>query len=37
MSAYEKLLPEGRLPSYFIYFETDPGSIDVNIHPAKPR
>ncbi len=29
MSAYEKLLPEGRLPSYFIYFETDPGSIDV--------
>ena len=35
LSAYEKLLPEGRFPSYFIYFETDPGSIDVNIHPAK--
>ncbi len=35
LSAYEKLLPEGRLPSYFIYFETDPGAVDVNIHPAK--
>ena len=35
MKAYEGLIPEGVTPSYFIYIETDPSSIDVNIHPTK--
>lgn len=33
--AYEKIVPEGHSPSYFIFFEIDPGSIDINIHPSK--
>lgn len=32
---YEKLIPEGYTPVYFIYLETDPGSVDINIHPQK--
>lgn len=32
---YEKLIPEGYTPVYFIYLETEPGSVDINIHPAK--
>ena len=35
MKAYEGLVPEGTTPSYFIYLEADPKSVDVNIHPAK--
>ena len=35
MKAYEGLVPEGVTPAYFIYMETDPGSIDVNISPTK--
>ncbi|MBR4167340.1 MAG: DNA mismatch repair endonuclease MutL [Bacteroidales bacterium] len=35
MKAYEGLVPEGVTPSYFIYLETDPRSIDVNISPTK--
>ena len=35
MKAYENLIPEGLTPSYFIYLEVDPQSIDVNIHPTK--
>jgi DNA mismatch repair protein MutL len=35
MNAYEKLLPADYLPSYFIFLETDPASIDINIHPTK--
>ena len=35
MNAYGKLLPQDRMPSYFIYMETDPAIIDVNIHPSK--
>jgi len=35
MKAYENLLPEGVTPSYFLYLETDPQAIDVNIHPTK--
>lgn len=35
MKAYEELIPSGLNPSYFIYLEVDPGSIDVNIHPTK--
>jgi DNA mismatch repair protein MutL len=35
MKAYEQLLPPDAIPSYFIYFETDPETIDINIHPTK--
>lgn len=35
MKAYEQLLPPDVLPTYFIYFEVDPESIDINIHPTK--
>ena len=35
MKAYEGLIPEGVTPSYFIYLETDPASVDVNISPTK--
>lgn len=33
--AYEGLVPEGSFPSYFLYIETDPGQVDVNISPTK--
>ncbi|MBQ0024590.1 MAG: DNA mismatch repair endonuclease MutL [Bacteroidales bacterium] len=32
---YEKLIPEGYSPAYFIYMELEPEKTDVNIHPAK--
>ncbi|MBQ7576070.1 MAG: DNA mismatch repair endonuclease MutL [Bacteroidales bacterium] len=32
---YEKLIPDGYLPTYFIWLETAPDKVDVNIHPAK--
>ena len=35
MKAYEGLIPEGVVPPYFIFLETDPQSVDVNIHPTK--
>lgn len=35
MTAYEKLVPADYFPSYFIFLETDPASIDINIHPTK--
>ena len=35
MKAYENLIPDGVTPSYFIYLEIDPQSVDVNIHPTK--
>lgn len=35
MKAYENLIPEGATPSYFIYLDVDPSSVDVNIHPTK--
>lgn len=35
MISYEKLIPEGYSPSYFIYLQSDPQRIDVNIHPQK--
>lgn len=35
MKAYEGMIPEGTTPSYFIWLEVDPHSVDVNIHPTK--
>lgn len=35
MSAYDKLLAPETIPSYFIFFEIAPESIDINIHPTK--
>lgn len=35
MKAYENLIPEGTTPSYLLFLEVDPHSIDVNIHPSK--
>tara|TARA_R110001583_G_scaffold47395_6_gene148455 strand:+ start:1542 stop:3533 length:1992 start_codon:yes stop_codon:yes gene_type:complete len=33
--AYDKILPPGTVPPYFIFFEVDPKIIDINIHPTK--
>lgn len=33
--AFSDLLPEGHFPTYFIFMEVDPSSIDINIHPTK--
>ena len=35
MEAYEKVLAPETVPSYFIFLESDPAAIDVNIHPTK--
>lgn len=35
MQAYNQLIPAGEMPSYFIYFNLNPATIDVNIHPTK--
>ena len=35
MNAYDQILAADHIPSYFIYFESDPSRIDVNIHPSK--
>lgn len=35
VNGYNKLLPYGYTPSYYIYIEVDPSRIDVNIHPQK--
>ncbi|MEO6882774.1 MAG: DNA mismatch repair endonuclease MutL [Bacteroidia bacterium] len=34
-AAYQKLIPTGTFPSYFIMLELDPKTIDINIHPTK--
>ena len=34
-TAYSGMLPADYQPSFFIYFDLDPESIDVNIHPTK--
>ncbi len=34
-SAYSELIPDGSIPSYFIFLEVNPEDIDVNIHPTK--
>ena len=33
--AFEELIPESAIPSYFLYIEVDPSTIDINIHPTK--
>ena len=35
MNAYEGLLADGTVPGYFIFFNLDPQTIDINIHPTK--
>lgn len=35
VNAYGKILPLEYVPTYFIYIEADPETIDVNIHPTK--
>ncbi len=35
MNCYEKLIGPDVQPNYFINFEVDPATIDVNIHPTK--
>lgn len=35
LSCFERLIAPDTQPCYFLRFEVDPGSIDVNIHPAK--
>ncbi|MFY7672387.1 DNA mismatch repair endonuclease MutL [Tenacibaculum sp. MEBiC06402] len=34
-SAFEGLLDQGAHPTYFIYFQVPPNTIDINIHPTK--
>src|SRR5690606_22624939 len=34
-AAFEGLLKEGTHPSYFLYLQLPPNSIDINIHPTK--
>jgi DNA mismatch repair protein MutL len=33
--AYQNILPSDTVPTYFIFMEADPASIDINIHPTK--
>lgn len=35
LSAYEGLVPESEQPSYFLFLDVPPETIDVNIHPTK--
>ena len=35
MTAYERILPPDSFPAYFIYFDVNPETIDINIHPTK--
>jgi len=35
MQAYQQLLPPETFPSYFLFLETDPAEIDINVHPTK--
>lgn len=35
MAAYEGLLKDGSQPSYFLYLQVPPHTIDINIHPTK--
>lgn len=33
--AYHTLVPKGRFPSVFLFLETEPDLVDVNVHPTK--
>ncbi len=35
MACYENIIPHDTQPCYFLKFEVDPATIDVNIHPTK--
>lgn len=35
LKGYDQILASDHIPSYFIYFSSDPSAIDVNIHPSK--
>ena len=35
LQAYDNLLPNGKVPTFFIYLDVDPATIDINIHPTK--
>lgn len=35
VNTYDKLIPEGCLPSYFIYITVPTEQVDVNVHPQK--
>ena len=35
IKAYGNLIPDNTSPSYFLFMEIEPGSMDVNIHPSK--
>ena len=35
LKAFDQILVPGMIPAFFIYFEVDPATIDINIHPTK--
>ncbi|MBN2236546.1 MAG: DNA mismatch repair endonuclease MutL [Bacteroidales bacterium] len=35
VNTFQELIPENAIPSYFIFIDVDPKTIDVNIHPTK--
>lgn len=35
MKGYGNLIPDSTSPSYFLFLDIEPGSMDVNIHPSK--
>ncbi len=35
VEAYNNILPPEAIPSYFLFLEADPATIDINIHPTK--
>lgn len=35
LKAYSNLIPDGAIPSYFIFLHIEPSNMDVNIHPSK--
>jgi DNA mismatch repair protein MutL len=35
IQAYHSMIPTGRYPVALIFIETDPGELDVNVHPTK--